>query len=153
MRMTTCLTTVLLFASCAAPTALRTESVPRASAPQRVEAGGDVLQQLRQSQRTATRTDAASRSQRVSLADRVRDVGRVEQAVDAPMYGPSPEQLELERDRLGKQATLGLAGVGVLVGLALFALWAPSVGGAWLAIAAIVLITLSVIAPLALLLL
>ena len=138
-----------LAAACRAPgIAARSEPAPRARAPQEGHAEGDLLQELKQVQETLSRVESNQRAQSSELAGRIGDVDRMVQQVEKQMYGPSPEQLQLEQDRLGKQTVFGLAGVGILVGLALFALWAPSVGGSWLAVAAIALVTLSVLAPL-----
>jgi len=109
-----------LAAACRAPgIAARSEPAPRARAPQEGHAEGDLLQELKQVQETLSRVESNQRAQSSELAGRIGDVDRMVQQVEKQMYGPSPEQLQLEQDRLGKQTVFGLAGVGILVGLVL----------------------------------
>lgn len=121
---------VMLCLGCGGPTARAAPvAEPTATVAPRIEAEGDVHQILETVQETLNRIEQTQQSQRTELAGKIQDVESVVQNVEKTMYGLSPEQLQLEQDRLREQSWRFYQLIGVLVGILMIALAAPAVGG------------------------
>jgi len=121
--------------------------VPTAEA----QAEGDVWQALASIQKSISSLMEVQQSQSTQLSRKIEGVESLVQRVETRMYGPSPEQAEIEQTRLRVQEVRFYQLLGVLTGVLMIALAAPAVGGSLVIafyVTGIALILISIFAPL-----
>ena len=144
-----CAIVLVLIFGCKAPPAPAAAShvEPAVSTPVTAEARGDVTQELATIQKTLSRIENTQQSQRVEMADKIEGVESLVQQASTTMYGLSPAQAEIEKQRLKDQNSERVTVVGVMTGLVLIALATAAIGGPVLLIVGIVIVAVALLAP------